>query len=91
VNAISVEAVYQNGIIKPLEPLSLSENEQITLHIFRHTDMMPSDLPVSDFAELRGVWTGLGDPTYEEIRAITHQIAEERLSSLLADLNESDR
>jgi predicted DNA-binding antitoxin AbrB/MazE fold protein len=90
VNVISVNAIYRDGIIKPLEPLTLQENEQITLHIFRKTEILSADLPASDFAGLRGIWTGLGDPTYEEITAITHQIAEERLTSLLADLDESD-
>jgi len=90
VDVITVDAVYRNGIIKPLKPLSLQENERVKLRIFRQTDMMPSDLPASDFAALRGIWTGLGDPTYEEIKTITHEIADERLNSLLAEFDESD-
>jgi len=89
-DVITVDAVYRNGIIKPLETLSLQDNERVKLHIFRQTEMMPSELPASDFAALRGIWTGLGDPTYEEIKGITHEIAEERLTSLLAEFDESD-
>jgi len=90
VDVITVDAVYRNGIIKPLKALSLQDNERVKLHIFRQTEMMSSDLPASDFAALRGIWTGLGDPTYEEIKGITYEIAEERLTSLLAEFDESD-
>jgi predicted DNA-binding antitoxin AbrB/MazE fold protein len=87
---IAIDAVYQDGIIKPLEPLALQEDERVKLHIFRQTETTLSELPASDFAGLRGIWAGLGDPTYEEIKSITHQIAEERLTSLLADFDEND-
>jgi predicted DNA-binding antitoxin AbrB/MazE fold protein len=29
----SIQAVYQNGVLRPLEPLNLSENERVTVII----------------------------------------------------------
>ena len=81
-DVISVKAIYQNGVIKPLTPLTLPENEPVTLQIFRQTEeTIPSDLPPGDFAALRGIWIGLGDPTYEAIETITRQAAQERVAS----------
>ena len=87
---ILVEAIYQSGIIKPLSPLALAENEPITLHIFRQTETISADLPTTDLTALGGIWAGLGDPTYETIEAITHQAAQERLAAVLANFGEPE-
>ncbi len=31
--AITVEAVYENGVFKPLKPLALEEREKVTLRV----------------------------------------------------------
>jgi predicted DNA-binding antitoxin AbrB/MazE fold protein len=35
-NTITINAIYQNGIIKPLEPVNLAENEQVVLQVIDH-------------------------------------------------------
>ncbi len=90
-DVILVNAIYQNGLIKPLEPVALPENEPVRLHIYRQTEITPSDLPPpGDFAALRGIWSGLGDPTYEIIESITHEATQKRLASVLANFDEGE-
>ena len=67
-NAMTINAIYQNGMIKPLEPVDLVENEQIVLQIIRDQDKGTIERKV---ISLGGIWAGLGDPTFEEIEALT--------------------
>jgi predicted DNA-binding antitoxin AbrB/MazE fold protein len=49
--AIEVEAVYENGVLKPVAPLPLKENERVTVSI---------KLPSSRIRQSAGLlkWTG---------------------------------
>ena len=51
---LTVEAVYQNGMIKPLTDLHLRENERIRLRIER----CPGDTKETtrNIVHLRGIW-----------------------------------
>ncbi|HET7090531.1 MAG TPA: antitoxin AF2212-like protein [Anaerolineae bacterium] len=76
----SVTAIYQKGMLKPLSSLPLVENERVEVSITRSET---NNRPV---LTLSGVWKGLGDPSYEDIVAVTHAAHRarlERLSSLL--------
>lgn len=33
--AVTIEAIYENGVLKPAEPLSLAENEKVQITIQR--------------------------------------------------------
>jgi len=48
---ITVEAIYENGVLKPKEPLPLKEHEQVQITVQSH---------VSKLADLYGImgWTG---------------------------------
>jgi predicted DNA-binding antitoxin AbrB/MazE fold protein len=37
--AITVEATYENGVLKPAQPLPLAENERVRLAVHRSTDI----------------------------------------------------
>ncbi len=74
-NAITVSAIYQNGIIKPLEPVNLAENEQVVLQIIRDQGKGPTEHKV---ISLEGIWAGLGDPTFEEIETLTKKAHQKR-------------
>ncbi len=47
----SVQAVYEKGVLRPLEPLHLSENEQVTLTIHNGSGPSESDLLDTEFIE----------------------------------------
>jgi predicted DNA-binding antitoxin AbrB/MazE fold protein len=51
---MTVDAIYQNGIIKPLTALRLRENEQIKLRIERSPDH--SQEKIQHTVHLRGIW-----------------------------------
>ena len=82
-NAITINAIYQNGMIKPLEPVNLAENEQIVLQIIRDQGKDPAERKV---ISLEGIWANLGDPTFEEIETLTKKAHQERLNKLIASL-----
>lgn len=50
---IHVTAIYTNGVLKPLKPLELEENEMVELDL---TAPVKKRLPASDFGALRGIW-----------------------------------
>ncbi len=42
-NVITINAIYQDGVIKPLEPVNLAENEQVVLQIIRGQGKGPAE------------------------------------------------
>jgi predicted DNA-binding antitoxin AbrB/MazE fold protein len=83
-NVITINAIYQNGMIKPLDPVNLAENEQVILQIIRDQEKGPAERKV---ISLEGIWAGLGDPTFEEIETLTEKAHQERLNKLIASLD----
>jgi len=51
---LTVEAIYQNGIIKPLTALRLRENERIKLQIERRPD--DTQETTRNIVHLHGIW-----------------------------------
>jgi predicted DNA-binding antitoxin AbrB/MazE fold protein len=61
-----VEAVYENGVLKPLQPLTLAEHQRVALMI---RPLPPLDL--DEILELaRQVYEGLSDEEIAEIEAM---------------------
>jgi predicted DNA-binding antitoxin AbrB/MazE fold protein len=55
--AITIEAIYENGVLKPKEPLPLKEHEQVRLSVHRAADIqMALDAVDRSYGLLR--WTG---------------------------------
>ncbi len=54
---ITIKAIYQNGVIRPLEVVDLQENEQIIVQI-KHLEEKPSGRP-QPLSSLRGIWKDL--------------------------------
>ena len=73
-----VVAIFQKGILKPLNPLDLTENERVELQVIRQ---VKDERPV---LSLSGIWQGLGDPTLEEITALTKDAHEASLAQLVS-------
>jgi predicted DNA-binding antitoxin AbrB/MazE fold protein len=66
----NVEAIYEHGVLRPLEPLSLTESQRVRLTIsdLRHSgsqrDFGIMDRARAELANLEAV------PTIDEVRAI---------------------
>jgi predicted DNA-binding antitoxin AbrB/MazE fold protein len=78
----TVTAVYKNGILKPQKPLNLAENEQVEIQILRTSE---DEKPL---LSLWGIWSGLGDLTYEDIQSVTREMHEARMKKLFALFDE---
>lgn len=76
-----VEAIYQRGVIKTLDPLDLKENERLRLIIepIEPDDLfLAADDPCGAFPEL--------DLSYEVIEAITRSSWEPRVEELVQSI-----
>jgi predicted DNA-binding antitoxin AbrB/MazE fold protein len=68
----NVEMIYENGVLRPLEPLNLQEGERIRVAI----QPSPDDEEDAYLAHLRAkVATYDRIPTLEEVRAITAKMS----------------
>jgi len=68
-----VEAVYENGMLRPLEPLLLEEHQRVTV-VIREAHALPErSHPDADYlAAVRADVAAMGHiPTLDEIRKIT--------------------
>ena len=63
--AITVEAVYENGVLKPVQPLPLKEHEKVRITVQQR------DSPVLRAYGIMG-WTG----THEELEQILAEAEE---------------
>jgi predicted DNA-binding antitoxin AbrB/MazE fold protein len=70
----TIRARYQNGVLKPLEPLDLPENQVVEIHI------EPTEQPAGEVVKLGGAWAQYfpdGDTlSFEEIQRITRDKGE---------------
>jgi hypothetical protein len=55
--AIIIEAIYENGVLKPAQPLSLREREQVRVSIQRTADAEMGPMPLQRGGGLMP-WTG---------------------------------
>jgi predicted DNA-binding antitoxin AbrB/MazE fold protein len=82
-----VEAVYENGMLRPLEPLGLDEHQQVTLRI---VDSSEDPLhPYLDLAYIECVKREVDAmdyiPSIEEVRAITSKDPTSWADAIIAD------
>jgi len=68
-----VEAVYENGMLRPLEPLGLDEHQQVTVRIMDSSeDPLRSYLDLGYIESLRKEVDAMDYvPSIAEVRAIT--------------------
>lgn len=48
---IQVPAVYENGVLRPTDPVRLSEGQQVLLHVYPETDLKPVRPPTAEEEE----------------------------------------
>lgn len=53
-----IRAVYENGVLRPLEHLDLAEHEQVTVHVTTHSPTGPAQLLTDD--PLAGIQAATG-------------------------------
>ena len=80
---IIVNAIYQDGVLKPLEPLSLADNEILQLHINRPLKSQSKGLSV-----YKGILSGQGDFTLADIQQVRQAIEKSRLDKISNKLAE---
>lgn len=67
---MQVEAVYENGVLKPVRPLDLREHERVTIELTRNASP-----EIDDYMEtIRRQLLGVRPPTLEEVRRIVSAI-----------------
>jgi len=70
----NVEAIYEHGILRPLEPLSLSESQRVKI-IIADGSSGRSQLDLNLLERPRGEGAKMGAiPTIEEVRAVLASI-----------------
>jgi predicted DNA-binding antitoxin AbrB/MazE fold protein len=83
----SVQAVYEKGILRPLEPLNLSENERVTLTIHNGSAPSESELLDTEFIE---ACAREADPSVslEEVRSALASISGTMTQDFVAERDE---
>ena len=65
--AYKVEAVYENGILKPLQPLELTEHQRVSVTI---DESLAVESPEEALRAWEQVYEGLSDEEIVEIEAL---------------------
>lgn len=72
-----LEAIYENGVLKPLKSLKLPEHQKVTITI----QLPPAENPDQELESWHQVFAGLSDKDIEEIESIaldrSHFMAQE--------------
>jgi predicted DNA-binding antitoxin AbrB/MazE fold protein len=72
-----LEAIYENGVLKPLKSLKLPEHQKVTLTI----QLPPVENPDQELESWHQVFAGLSDKDIQEIESIaldrSHFMAQE--------------
>jgi predicted DNA-binding antitoxin AbrB/MazE fold protein len=86
--SLRVDAVYENGVLKPLQPLDLSENEQVALTIDRESASYEPD-----YAYVQSLRDSLRDaapaPGLDEVRRRLAKIPGSMAEDFIADREDS--
>jgi predicted DNA-binding antitoxin AbrB/MazE fold protein len=61
-----LEAIYENGVLKPLQSLKLPEHQKVTITI----QLPPVENPDQELGSWRQVYAGLSDQEIEELESI---------------------
>jgi predicted DNA-binding antitoxin AbrB/MazE fold protein len=69
---LTIDAVFVDGVLKPLTPLNLNENQQVTIQVF--LPELPRRQPSPKKVTLEDVWlTELGENVEEMLAEIRNQ------------------
>jgi predicted DNA-binding antitoxin AbrB/MazE fold protein len=85
-----VDAVYENGVLRPLEPLPLEENQRVRVTISSISSDSLASLVDQSFLELARaeVAAAARVPTHEEVRRMTAKDASSWSDTIIAEREE---
>ncbi len=85
-DTITIRAVYEDGVFKPLTPLDLADKQQVELQIALRSEQQ-------NIVKLGGIWsryvTGEGI-SFEEVEELTSEAHAQSLNRLLKDLADEE-
>ena len=86
----NVDAIYENGVLRPLEPLPLEENQRVRVTVSSISgDPLASLLDQSFLEQARKeVAAADGIPTHEEVRRMTAKDASSWSEAIIAEREE---
>jgi predicted DNA-binding antitoxin AbrB/MazE fold protein len=84
-NTISIEAIYQNGVLKPNVKLDIPENTPVSLTLSPLPTKSTASFP---FGSLRGIWSEVQFPpsieiALQQIRTLTNAKLEQLAKELV--------
>jgi predicted DNA-binding antitoxin AbrB/MazE fold protein len=87
---VQVDAVYENGVLRPLEPLDLNEHERVTLSVVKAAGGLGrSELDVAYIERLREELKGTeGTSTLADVRARLAKIPDSMAEVIIAERGE---
>jgi predicted DNA-binding antitoxin AbrB/MazE fold protein len=87
---MQVDAIYENGVLKPLQPLDLAENEHVMVTVVKTTSA--SDSPQLDIAYIESLGRELRNfgpaPGLEEVRRRLSKIPGSMTADFIAEREE---
>jgi predicted DNA-binding antitoxin AbrB/MazE fold protein len=81
---ITVDAIYRDGVITPLDSVDLPDNTFVKVQITRQNERLKGEL-----AKYKGILAGKGDFSLEEIDQAVRSATEAHLQKLIGSLTEN--
>lgn len=67
--SITLDAIYENGLLRPLSPLSLPEHTRVRVSLEDGTDAERPEWIAESQRRLTAVWDNDGDEVFNELLA----------------------
>jgi predicted DNA-binding antitoxin AbrB/MazE fold protein len=84
-----VDAVYESGVLKPLEPLDLAENERVVISVMRASEQDRSHIDHEYLERVRKEVAESGPvPSLEEVRRILSKDTSSWSEAIIAEREE---
>jgi len=80
---VKVDAIFQNGVFKPVSPPELREGERVRLTIERQAQATPEDI----LTLASRVYEGLSEEDIAEVEAVARGVALSRLRAGIEGMN----
>ena len=84
---LQVDAVYENGVLRPLQPLDLKEHEQVVVSVFKAARTLGRSSLDVEFIERikRGLEDAEPAPSLEEVRRRLAKIPGSMAAEIIAE------
>lgn len=86
--ALQVEAIYENGVLRPLQPLDLSEQEHVIVSVVKASPSERSHLDVEYIDRIKRLCDEGAAPGLEEVRRRLAKIPGSMAAEIVAERGE---